>query len=192
MGLSQVRLLNRHSGIFKNMLFGSKFKQIITLLNQVRTALTAKGLLSRPALAIGSTKPNVANGAFDYRIAGIKYSKAAVAAGTALSGVNVPQDLYGVWALDIDAAGTITIAPAADNATGYASIALGVADLPAVASTKVRLGYATAISDTGVFDPGTTDLDAAAVTDTYVDYTTPLEALTAAAVDDIAGSVNDD
>jgi hypothetical protein len=191
MGLSQVRLLNRHSGIFKNMLFGKKFKQIITLLNDIRTAIFANGITSLPGLGIGTTKPNVANVAFTYIIAGIEYTKAAVAAGTALSGDNVPVDLYGAWALDIDAAGTITIAPAADNATGYASAALAAAGLPAVASTKVRMGYVTVISDTGVFDPGTTDLDAAAATDVYTDASTPKSALSATAVDDINGSVND-
>lgn len=191
MGLSQVRLLNRHSGIFKNMLFGSKFKQIITLLNDIRTALFANGIVSLPGLGIGTTKPNVASVAFDYIIAGIRYTKAAVAAGTALSGSNVPEALYGAWALDIDAAGTITIAEGAANATGYASAALAIAGIPAVASTKVRMGTVSVISSSGVFDPGTTNLDAAAVTDVYTDASTPKSALSAAAVDDISGDVSD-
>lgn len=126
-------------------------------------------LLTASALAIGTTKPNVANGACTVFIGGEEVSIAAVAAGTALSGDDVPQDKYGAWAIDVTAGDVKSITPAADNATGYDTAEEAIAAIPAVALDKTRLGVVTAISDTGVFDPGTTDLDAAAVTDTYTD-----------------------
>ncbi len=126
-------------------------------------------LITASALAIGTTKPNVANGACTVSVGGVRATIAAVAAGTALSGSNVPQNLYGAWAIDVTAADAKSITAADDNVTGYATAALAIADIPAVAKDKARLGVVTAISDTGVFDPGTTDLDDAAVTDTYTD-----------------------
>jgi len=141
---------------------------LTTQINGIKTIFNGKGMVGSAGLAIGSTKPNVANGNLFYIIGGVQYYLAADAVGTALSGDNVPQNKFGAWALDIDAAGSITIAPAAANAAGYASAALAGAGIPAVAATKVRLGYATAINTGAVFDPGTTNLDAVGVTDTYV------------------------
>ncbi len=126
-------------------------------------------LITASALAIGTTKPNVANGACTVSISGTRASVGAVAAGTALSGDDIPQDKYGAWAIDVTAADAKSITPAADNATGYDTAAAAIAAIPAVAKDKARLGVVTAISDSGVFDPGTTDLDDAAVTDTYTD-----------------------
>ena len=147
--------------------------------DSLKASLVGKGMLGKAGLGIGSTKPN-ANAACSYMIAGVDYPLAANATGTALSGNNVPQNKYGAWALDIDAAGSITIVPAA-NATGYASAALAGAGIPAVAATKVRLGYATAINTGGVFDPGTTALDAEGVTDTYVDASSLYNSITSCA-----------
>lgn len=126
-------------------------------------------LITASALAIGSTKPNVANGACTVSIGGSRAAIAAVVTGTALSGDNVPQDKYGAWAIDVTAADAKSITPAADNATGYDTAAEAIAAIPAVAKDKARLGVVTAISNSGVFDPGTTDLDDGAVTDTYTD-----------------------
>jgi hypothetical protein len=55
--------------------------------DSLKSSFTGNGMLGKAGLAIGSTKPNVANAAFSYVIAGVEYSKAAVAAGTALSGI---------------------------------------------------------------------------------------------------------
>lgn len=126
-------------------------------------------LITTSGLAVGTTKPNVANDACTVSIAGTRASIGAVAAGTALSGSNVPQDKFGAWAIDVTVGDAKSITPAADNATGYDTAALAIAGIPAVAKDKARLGVVTAISDTGVFNPGTTDLDAATVIDTYTD-----------------------
>jgi hypothetical protein len=122
-----------------------------------------------PGLAIGSTKPNVKTDSFSFVMAGTYYFKAAVPAGTALSGADVPEDKYGAWALEIGTNGTIDIIEATDNATGYDSSALAIAGLPAVQASHVRIGTVTAMKSDGAFDPGTTDLDAANTTIAYAD-----------------------
>ncbi len=152
----------------------------IVLANDIRAKLKGDYLITKSGLDIGSTKTAVANAALDYIIGGVQYSKAAVAAGTAPGNDVIPQDTYGAVALDIDAAGTITVAEAADNATGYASAALAIAGIPAVASTKARLGTVTATSTSGAFTFGTTDLDAANTTVAYTDGQTAFEAIGAA------------
>lgn len=137
----------------------------------VYDAAAAKGLLSGGSLAIGTTKPRIATGAFSFVIATATYDKAAVAAGTALTAETVPQNLFGAVALDIGADGTIDcVVPATNgNTTGYATAALATAALPAVAADHVRIGSATvSSSEAGGFVIGTTNLDAA---NTTVEYT---------------------
>lgn len=166
MPLNHVRFLNREAPIFGKILFGRILKQIINLVNEVRGDSTTNNTLttdtkrlvneirasllgdyldSGAGLAIGTTKPNVSNIEFDYHLAGVEYNKPINAAGTALSGDDVPQSLYGGWALDIGANKTIDITPAAANATGYASAVLAIAGIPAVAADHIRLGTVTAI-----------------------------------------------
>ena len=164
--INHVRFLNREAPIFAKILFGRILKQIINLVNEVRGDATTNNTLttdtkrlvneirasvlgdyldSGAGLAIGSTKPNVANIEFDYHLAGVEYNKPLNAVGTALSGDDVPQSLYGGWALDIGANKTIDITPAAANASGYASAVAAIAGIPAVASDHIRLGTVTAI-----------------------------------------------
>ncbi len=154
-----------------------------TLVNDIRTKLTAfvaNGMLSSAALAIGSTKANVANGQFLYTIGGVVYSKAAVAAGTAPGNDVVPEDKYGAVAFDIGTDGTIDAIGAAANATGYDSAALAVAGLPAAAENHVRIGYVTAMKSDGAFTFGTTEFDVANSTVVYTSSAGVLAALGAA------------
>ena len=148
-----------------------------TLTNDIRSKLKGDYMVSKPGLAIGSTATAVSNVAFDYQITGVRYSKAAVAAGTAPGNDVIPQSTYGAVALDIDVDGSITVVEAADNSTGYASAALAIAGCAAVASEKARMGYVTATKSDGAFTFGTTDLDAANVTATYTDGDTAFEAI---------------
>jgi hypothetical protein len=122
-----------------------------------------------PVLRIGTTNTNVRTDSFSYLIGSTYYFRAAVAAGTALSGSNVPDGTYGAWALEIGANGTIDIIAATDNATGYGSASLAIAGLPAVAASHVRIGTVTAMNAGAVFIPGTTALDAGTVTEAYAD-----------------------
>lgn len=125
------------------------------------------GLLTASVLAIGSTPENVATTAFNFYVAGVKYAKTAVAAGTAPGASVIPMGTFGAVALDIGVNGTIDAVDAADNATGYDTAALAVAGLPAVASGHVRIGYVTAKKSDGDFTFGTTSLAAANTTVAY-------------------------
>lgn len=140
-----------------------------TVVNDIINTLQGDYILTSPALAIGSTATAVANGAFDYVINGVPYKKAAVAAGTAPGNDVVPQSTYGAVAFDIGTDGTIDAIEAAANATGYASAALAIAGVPAVAADHARMGYVTATKSDSAFTFGTTDLDAANTTVAYTE-----------------------
>ncbi len=148
-----------------------------TLVNDIRARLKGDYLLSLPGLAAGSTPANVANVAFDFQIGGVKYSRAAVAAGTALTGDNVPQSTYGAWRLEIGVNGTVDIIEATGNGVGYAGAALAIAGLPAVSGNHASMGVVTAINSDAVFDPGTTSLGAATVTAAFTDGQTAFQAI---------------
>ena len=126
-------------------------------------------LITDPGFAIGTTKPSVSSIAFTYTIDGDEYTKAAVAAGTAPGNDVVPEDKYGVVAFDIGSDGTIDAIEAHNNAVGYTTVALAFSDLPQVADEHIRLGYVSAMDSEADFTFGTTDLDAANTTVTYVD-----------------------
>lgn len=158
----------------------SQIADIVTLVNDIRAKLKGDYNISLPGLAIGSTATAVSNVAFDYIIGGIRYTKAAVAAGTAPGNDVIPQATYGAVALDVNAAGTISVVEATANATGYASAALAIAGIAAVAADKARMGTVTVIKSDGAFTFGTTDLDAANVTTVYTDSETAFEAIGAA------------
>jgi hypothetical protein len=134
---------------------------IKTLVNDIKSkldAFVANGMLSSAALAIGSTPQNVYTGLCMYTVAGVVYTKAAVAAGTAPGDDVIPQSKYGAVAFDIGVDGTIDAIKASNNATGYDSSALAVAGLPAAAAGHVRMGYVTAMKSDGDFTFGTTSL----------------------------------
>ena len=162
---------------------GTNITNIITLLNDIRSRLMGDYLVSKPGLAIASTVQRVSNVAFTYTINRIQYAKAAVAAGVLPGNDTIPQNLYGAVALDIDSAGTVTIAEAAENSTGYASAALAIAGIPAVAADKVRMGTVTAIRTDGPFNFGTTALNVANSTVVYTDATPGMAGLGAAVVE---------
>lgn len=142
-----------------------------TLANDLRNKLLGDYVDGATGLGIGSDAPKVAYGAFTYHINGQQYSKTASTAGIALSGDTVPDATYGAWALEINAAGTVAIVPAAANGTGYASSALALAGIPAQTADKARMGTVVILNAGATFVPGTTDLSAGTVTDTYADAT---------------------
>lgn len=151
----------------------NQLNALLADIDAIKTALQGKGLVSLAGLAIGSLKKGPATAFISYNIAGVSYTKAAVTTGTALSGATLPASgKCGAWALDIDVAGTISIAEAPSNAPGYTTVALAIVGIPAVATTKARLGTVTvANSSAGNFVPGTTDLDVAGLTVAYADAT---------------------
>ena len=121
------------------------------------------------AIGVSSTSAAKNGNAFSYNIGGDAYPE-AVDTETELSGSTVPQNKFGAWRLEIDVDGTVSIQPASDNATGYATVGLAVQGLPAESSTKAAMGYVTAINTAAAgFIPGTTALDAGTVTVTFTD-----------------------
>lgn len=130
-------------------------------------------LLSDPALAIGSTPANLASGAFSFTIGGMSYTKAAVAAGTALTATTVPQNKWGAFGLQIPSGGTLAVLDAAGNATGYATAALALAAWKAVAPTAANVAIGCVLvmnTAAGGFVGATTSLAAATVTAIYYSY----------------------
>lgn len=125
--------------------------------------------ITAPGLAIGTDTTKVANDAFTYDLQGDSYS--ASADETSFSGLStVPQNKYGAFSLKIDTDGTITIAQASANPTGYDTAGLAVEGLAVADSDTAYMGFVTVISTaSGGFVPGTTALDAGTVTDTYTD-----------------------
>lgn len=122
-----------------------------------------------PGLVIGtSDKAKVKHDDFTYEINGYGYEKSS--SEITLSGSTIPQNKYGAFSFKIDTDGTITVAEASDNATGYdtpakAALGLGYSD-----SSSAFMGYLIVMStDSGGFVPGTTDLNDSAVTDYYTD-----------------------
>ena len=80
-----------------------------TLIFKKGAGIEKTGPLVATALAIGSTDTNVASTIFSYAIAETTYTKAAVAAGTALAAGTIPADKWGIYLLSINAAGTIAV-----------------------------------------------------------------------------------
>jgi len=118
-----------------------------TALNSVIGALTADGIINATALGVGSNPKQIASTAFQYRIDGVPYHKDAVV-GTAFSAADTINTgaaagfFWGIWAVQIDAAGTVTTkSPAADQV--YASEALAIAALPVADAGNVVIGYVT-------------------------------------------------
>lgn len=129
---------------------------------------SAAAVLSSPRAAIGSTPANVANAAFDFEIAGVKYTKAAVAAGTAPTATTIPQNKYGLFGFEIGADGTIDRKDAADNATGYDTAALALAALPSASASHVLFMYVVVMrTNAAGFVGATTSFADAETTATY-------------------------
>ena len=112
------------------------------------------GIVVGAALAIGSTDTRVANGAFIYNANGLtNIPKAAVAAGTALGALGtIPADQWGILAVIIDGAGTITYASGPSNYTsGYKNEAAALGDMNKIAVTagKCLMGVVTLKTESG-------------------------------------------
>jgi hypothetical protein len=107
-------------------------------------ALKGTSIIAPTTLAVGSTAINVSNAAFTYRIAGMPYAKAAVAAGTALgltgtiNTAGAVGTFFGGFAAQINAAGTITFKQVAANQV-YTSLAAAEVAARAIAPTAANI-----------------------------------------------------
>lgn len=125
---------------------------------------------SDPGIAIGvlDTK-KVLNGTFIFDVQGNSYTKDS-AENTFVGLSTIPQNKYGAFCLKVESDGTVTIYEADDNATGYDSPALAIADLPDADNDTAYMGFVTVMCEAVAgFIPGTTALDAGTVIDLYTD-----------------------
>lgn len=99
-------------------------------------------------MKIGSTDTRVGTAACVFTILGVPVVKAVSDAGTAFGGLGtIPTATWGVIALDVIAAGTVTfVSGAANYTTGYATEALAIAALPVRTTSKARMGYITILA----------------------------------------------
>ncbi len=124
--------------------------------------------ITDPGLAIGtSNAARVLHDAFSYEIQSKSYSKAT--SEVALTGDAVPAGLFGAWSLKIAVDGTITVAAAGANGTGYATPRIALDALGTADGDSAYLGYVTVTKSDGAFTPDTTLLSATNVTDTFTD-----------------------
>lgn len=141
--------------------------------------------LSRPLTAagvtIGGTASKVKTGStLTFTINGVFYSMNATDDLWTLSGTVVAASSWQKYALCVDATGASgpsiveatqsTVSAAAVSWNNLGTITPWDPFFSIVGSTKVIVGILTVATDaTHTFDPGTTDLDAAGITDTYID-----------------------
>lgn len=100
-------------------------------------------------LSRGSMDTQIASAAFTLWLAGISYSKGAVAAGTAIGAQTVPANKWACYRLSIDSSLTITVTPAADNTTGYDEEADAIAAQPALPANSQSMGRVTVRAQAG-------------------------------------------
>lgn len=137
------------------------------------------GALTSAGLKIGTTPANVASNAFGFRVLGVDYSVAAVAAGTAPTATTIPQNKWGLFGWEVGINGTIDKVDAAGNAAGYASEALAIAAAPAASAGHIRLGYVTVMrTNAAGFVGATTSFADAETTATYYSYPTMMQQAT--------------
>jgi hypothetical protein len=130
------------------------------------------GCLTSARAAIGSTPANMYTGAIDFRIAGVWYTKAAVAAGTAPTATTIPALHWGCFGFQVGVDGTFHALDAAANAAGYHSEALALAAFEAVAVTAahVRVACFTVYAPAATFVGATDSLILAGSTVHYYNY----------------------
>lgn len=103
------------------------------------------GALNTPTMSIGTTKTRVATALFNFAIAGLRYAKAAVAAGTAPHATTItangakPQ--FAAYGYEIAADGTLDAVSAATTTNkDSAALALAAYQLVAASASHIKLG----------------------------------------------------
>lgn len=120
---------------------------IRTDLNAIVGHLSSDGIIIPTTLSKGTTPENVATTAFGYVIDGLPVYKAAVAGGTAPAAATINTagatgTFYGGFALQINAAGTISTLPASgDQAHTTAAAAYAYAQTITPTAGNVIAGY---------------------------------------------------
>ena len=129
--------------------------QIASTQDVVLAWLTGGNATANP-MARGSTDTRVGFGKVNIAIGGIPSNVAASAAGTAFGSLGtIPASTWGLIALDLVAAGTVTFVSAAANyTTGYATEAAAILANPVRTAAKARLGYITILASASTWVAG--------------------------------------
>ena len=137
-------------------------------LDNIETALEGDSIVNECTLSTGSTAENVATTAFQYRIDGVTYAKAAVTAGTAMTAATINTgtaagDYMGGFLVQINAAGTISTLPSGtDQVHTTTAAALAAAQALTPTAGNVAVGYVVVTANTdSAWTAGTDDLTAA-------------------------------
>jgi hypothetical protein len=117
-------------------------------------------VIDNPVLAIGTTPERVANGAFNFVIDDVSYTKGAVAAGSVFTAAHVVSATkYGCINVYINAAGTIiTKVPLATQAYASAALAHTAADAIPLNRKLCYLGRILINADAGDWTANTDDM----------------------------------
>jgi hypothetical protein len=152
---------------------------LFTAVQDELAELKTNSIINAPTLSTGTTTTNVANTAFQFRIDGVTYHKAAVAAGTALGITDTINTagatgiFYGGFVMMIVGAGTVTFkAAAADQVYTTAAEAEAAARAIATTAGTATVGWFVvgSAADTA-WIAGTDDLDGDGSSDSsYVAY----------------------
>lgn len=135
-----------------------------TLLGNIADRLSSQTLSSAGLVINAASSPLVKTGAAaTVAVAqGIPVSIAAATALPALAGTTIPQNGFGIAVFYVDRTGTLTTAMATPATT------LAAVVWPPAQVGKATLGFVIITPASATFIPGTTALDAAGVTATYV------------------------
>jgi len=134
------------------------------------------GSFSRAGLAIGDgAKTGVAiaapNGAgVDFAIDGIGYHKADVATNAPLTGATQADLTTCLYLVQVDSGGTLSFVKGDEELTADLTAGKRVLHWPEPASARCPVGAVKVLTVGATFIPGTTALDAAAVTETYYNF----------------------
>lgn len=133
------------------------------------------GVISDPVIAIGSTAERFANGAFDYQIDNVSYSKAVVAAGSLFSAAHaISASKWGIILLYIDTSGSISsLVPLATQAYDTAAEAHIAGDAVVTLKGTILIGKILINNDASLWTANTDDLTNASdvTTATFISVT---------------------
>ncbi len=128
---------------------------LMTNLSTLFAALAGNCVLTQTTLSIGTTV-TLASSAVNVTINGVPVLVAAQTAQAFGALGTIPASTWGLIAVDVVAAGTLTFVSAAANyTTGYATEALALAANPAATASKARVGYLTILASASTFVVGT-------------------------------------
>lgn len=116
---------------------------------------------------VPTAQQTVGGSIFTFDVGGTIYTLPAQPTGFALGDDVIPDGKYGAVALDVGTDLTVHTTEATDNATGYSTLALARAGIPAVAENHVRMGTVAVYAKGRAFTFGLNSISETAYVTTY-------------------------